>query len=155
MKNIKLSEHFDLFEMTITEHRKFLDLNRTSLTPELIKIGEVLCETLLEPIRNHFASPLIIHSGYRHPKLNKAVKGSSSSQHCLFQSADFHIVGVTLKAIFTWVRFSSLSYGQVILEGWSLGNPSWVHISLGEPYRDKAKCKQVLTFDGKNYIKVI
>lgn len=99
MENRKLSEHFSLFEMTRTDHRKFLDLNKTSLTPELIKTGEVLCETLLEPIRMHFESPLIIHSGYRRPQLNKAIGGSSKSQHRLFQAVDCHIVGVALKHI--------------------------------------------------------
>lgn len=150
----QLSPHFSLFEMTRTEHRKYLDINRIeALTPQLNSKGIVLCKTLLEPIRVHFGSPLIVHSGFRCPALNKAVGGSKSSQHTLFEACDFHIVGVALKNIFDWIRLKSgLKWGQLILEGWSAGNPSWIHISLGEPYREKAKCQQVMTFDGKKYI---
>lgn len=154
MEDKKLSEHFSLFELTRTDHRGLQDANRTSITPEILKTGIVLCETLLEPIREHFESPLIVHSGFRCEKLNKAIKGSSASQHCKFEACDFHIVGVPLKDIFNWIKASTLSYGQVILEGWSLGNPCWIHISLGLPYREPSKCRQALTFDGKNYIRV-
>jgi len=154
MDNTKLSEHFSLFEMTVTEHRKLQDVNRASVTPDLLRSGIVLCETILETIRLNFNKPLIVHSGYRCNKLNKVIGGSKVSQHCLFEAVDFHIVDTTLKSIFTWIRLSHLKYGQVILEGWSLGNPSWIHISLGEPYREASKCRQAMTFDGKQYIRL-
>jgi uncharacterized protein YcbK (DUF882 family) len=152
----QLSTHFSLFELTRTENRRYLDQNRLSaMFPQLLEKASILCNTLLEPIRVHYGSPLIIHSGYRCLTLNKAIGGSKTSQHCLFEATDFHIVNIPLQTVFDWIRKESgLKFGQLILEGWSGGYPSWIHISLGEPFRQKEKCQQVMTFDGKKYIRL-
>ncbi|MBU2559221.1 MAG: hypothetical protein KJ578_15700 [Bacteroidetes bacterium] len=149
--NTQLSKNFSFLEMTITENRKFLSQNRQA--PEkLVESGVQLCQTLLQPIRDHYGKPLVVHSGYRCPALNKAIGGSVTSQHCKFEACDFHIIETPLTEIFDWIRLkSNLKWGQLILEGWSMGHPSWIHISLGEPYREPSKCQQVMTFDGKKY----
>jgi hypothetical protein len=46
---------------------------------------------------------------------------------------------------------SGLSYGQVILEGHTAGEPTWIHLSLGSPWRLGSSCMQALVFDGKSY----
>lgn len=146
-----LSDHFSFLEMTRTDNRKFLDKNREP-SEELLKSGISLCNDILEPIRIHFGKALIIHSGYRCPELNKAIGGSKFSQHMKFEAADFHVSGVTLEEVFNWIwKESNLKWGQLILEGWSVGNPTWIHISLGAPWRDEKKCQQVLTFEAGKY----
>ena len=149
----KLSPHFTFGELTNTSHSSLLQANRQEAM-RLIKSGEALCKNLLEPIRAQFG-PVIIHSGFRGPSLNDAVGGSKKSQHMLFEAADFHCVNATLQDVFDWVRKKSgLHYGQLILEGRTPGNPTWVHISLGSPWRDEDVCMQNLKFDGSKYTKV-
>lgn len=141
-----MSEHFSFYEMTMTMHRKYLELNREAVGDNsLMAAGIELCKTLLEPIREHYQSPVIVHSGYRCSLLNLAVGGSEFSQHQHFQAADFHIIGVTLVDIFDWIyKESDLEFGQLILEGWVVGLPTWIHISLGKPFRKEQRCGEVL-----------
>lgn len=145
-----LSPHFTLEEMTDTNQAAYQAQNR--LVSDTVQKNLVfLCSTLLEPVRQRFGVTHI-HSGYRNPALNKAIGGSSVSQHMKGQAADFHCDGGTLQEIFDWVRLESgLKFGQVILEGHSAGQPTWVHLSLGAPWRAASKCQQALIFDGKNY----
>jgi len=150
----KMSDHFSFLEMTRTDHRKYLEDNRKPSQTEL-DAGIVLCETILEPIRDHFGKPVIIHSGYRCGKLNKAIGGSKSSQHMKFQAADFHVSGVKLEDVFNWIwKESDLEWGQLILEGWAIGHPTWIHVSLGQPFRKKERCGQVLTFEAGKYTRL-
>jgi zinc D-Ala-D-Ala carboxypeptidase len=142
------SPHFSFLEMTRTDNRKFLEKNR-QVPEELLASGKALCETILEPIREHFGKPLIVHSGYRCPELNSAIGGSKASQHKLFEACDFHVSGVDMTETWEWIADNLAGegrVGQAILEGWSAGQPGWIHISLGTPWRDIKKCGQIMTF---------
>ena len=59
-----------------------------------------------------------------------------------------------LEDLFRIVRTSTWQYGQVILEGWAAGAPSWLHVSLGPPWREAARSGEALTFDGRRYVRV-
>lgn len=153
MENIKLSDNFTFFELTTTEHRRYLELNRQEGL-NFMSNAHSLARNLLQPIRDYFRQPLIVHSGFRCAKLNKAIGGSPRSQHCLFQACDFHIVGIDLDSVFKWIwTDSGLKFGQLILEGWSAGHPSWIHISLCGN-RPPERCQMVMTYDGKQYIQL-
>lgn len=56
-----------------------------------------LVECLLEPIRERFAVPMIITSGYRCEKVNKLVGGASNSQHRKGEAVDFYFEGFSKK----------------------------------------------------------
>lgn len=56
---------------------------------------EKLVEKLLDPIRERFATPVIITSGYRCERLNKLVNGVENSQHREGKAADFYFAGFT------------------------------------------------------------
>lgn len=152
MKTIDLSKpiahapHFSWFELTVTEHRSFLEQNR-EIDIETQHSGEALAG-MLETIRMFFNRPLIVHSAYRCPPLNRAIGGSSSSQHMLFQAADFHVSGVGLETVFQRIRMSTIQFGQLILEGPdpAKGLSSWVHCSLGSPWRRVELCREVLYY---------
>lgn len=58
---------------------------------------EKLVEKLLDPIRERFATPVIITSGYRCKRLNELVKGVENSQHREGKAADFYFAGFTPK----------------------------------------------------------
>ena len=51
--------------------------------------------TLLQKLRDHFAAPVTIHSGYRTAAKNKAVGGAQYSQHLYGAAADISIRGVS------------------------------------------------------------
>jgi hypothetical protein len=106
---------------------------------------------MLEPLRARFG-PVSIHSGYRSAAVNAQIGGSATSQHMRGEAADLHVAGFTLQAVFDWLRHESgLPFGQIILEGHTPAAPSWIHLSLGEPWRPVATCRQALTFDGSRY----
>ena len=132
----KLSPHFTFEELTKTSKTSYKLLN-TLLAKQYIKNMLMLTNYLLEPVRVILNMPLIITSGYRCPALNKEVGGSGTSQHLNATAADFIIDNkkMSLEQAFAKLTESSvLHYGQLILE------KSWIHISLGVPFRDFKKC---------------
>ena len=87
-----------------------------------------LCETILQPIRDRWARPLRITSGYRSPVLNRLVAGACNSQHLTGEAAD--IVSddnnSLWKLIIHLIAEQEIEVGQLIDEK----NLSWIHISL-------------------------
>lgn len=57
----------------------------------------VLVDNLLDPIREKFAVPMIITSGYRCERLNKLVGGVDNSQHMKGEAVDFCFAGFSKK----------------------------------------------------------
>ncbi len=143
---MNMSAHFTLAELTRTSSG-VANVPNAAETKAL----EALCSSLLEPVRSKFG-PVSIHSGYRSKAVNEAIGGSKTSQHMRGEAADFHCAAAKLEDVMRWiVTESGLAYGQVILEGHTAGNPTWIHLSLGAPYRLGSSCMQALTFDGKAY----
>ena len=143
---MNLSPHFTLAELTRTGS----GISNVPTDAE-VKALEALATTLLEPVRAKFG-PVSIHSAYRSAAVNAAIGGSKSSQHMKGEAADFHCASATLETVMRWIVVESgLHYGQVILEGHTAGEPTWIHLSLGAPYRLGSSCMQALTFDGKAY----
>jgi zinc D-Ala-D-Ala carboxypeptidase len=141
-----LSPHFTLSELT----RTATGLPNTP-TAEHLAALTAMCSTLIEPVRARFG-PVSIHSGYRSTAVNEKIGGSVTSQHMRGEAADFHVPGVALETVFRWiVTESGLRFGQVILEGHTPAEPTWIHLSLGEPWRVGSACRQALTFDGARY----
>jgi len=151
--NEKLAPNFTFGELTSTGQTALLAKNRQE-AGQYLDAGKALA-AMLQVVRDHFKKPIIIHSGFRGPSVNAAVGGSKTSQHMKFEACDFHVEGFTLQQVFDWIRKESgLKYGQVILEGRQPGKPTWIHLSLGEPWRDASKCLQQLTYDGSKYTSV-
>lgn len=144
-----LSPHFTLNEMVRVSVKEYVEENKKALTEETYNCLKDLCVNILEPIREKFGT-VIIHSGFRCPEYNKLIGGSPTSQHMLGQAADFHIVSrcdiPTFKSDFEWIyKSSNIKFGQVIYE-----LDSWIHISLGEPYREITKCREALVYENVN-----
>lgn len=56
-----------------------------------------LVNNLLDPIRERFATPIIITSGYRCRQLNALVGGAANSQHRTGKAVDFYFYEFTAK----------------------------------------------------------
>jgi hypothetical protein len=134
---MQLSPHFTLEEMIAspTALRKGID---NSPSPEIIANLTALCVNILEPLRANFNAPIVITSGFRCPKLNKAIGGSTTSQHCRGQAADFTIPGFTNDHVANFIA-QHFNFDQLILEFPPQG---WVHCSWAPSGHER---KSVLT----------
>lgn len=54
---------------------------------------------VLQKIRNHFGKPVTITSAYRTPTRNKAIGGTTYSQHLYGKAADIKVKGVAPKTV--------------------------------------------------------
>lgn len=84
------SDFFTLAELTRSDTAKRLCINNTPTT-EVTENLQYGADMVLDPLRRLYAAPIIITSGYRCPKLNKAVGGVSNSWHQLGNAADIRI----------------------------------------------------------------
>ena len=122
---MNLSANFTLKELTVT--RLSIDNTPDDATIENLKL---LCEMVLQPVRNHFGKSVTVNSGYRSPEINAAVGGSKTSDHCKGQAADIEIDGLPNPELAQWIM-DNLNYTQLILEFYTQGQPNsgWVHVS--------------------------
>ena len=139
---MKLTEHFTLDELTKTQVRHLLGLNRLEGAKHVERLTEV-CTKLLEPIRLHYSLPVVVNSGYRCKELNEAIGGSPFSQHCQGEAADFDVMTMNTeegrKEVMHWIwKESGILFRQLILEY------GCIHISL--PHGD-GKDFQVFELD--------
>jgi uncharacterized protein YcbK (DUF882 family) len=137
---MKLSQHFSLEEMTKSQTGSRKGIDNTPSEKEIQNL-KLLCENVLEKIRIHFGRPVTVNSGYRGPKLNKAIGGAKNSQHMTGQAADIEIAGMSNKILFCWIR-DNLDFDQLILEFHKEDVPDsgWVHVS----WNSQGNRKQVL-----------
>jgi zinc D-Ala-D-Ala carboxypeptidase len=137
--NQKLTANFWLDEFTISQTATRMGIDNTP-PPEIIARLKTVTAPGLEKVR---AGPMrgnaiSISSGYRCPRLNAAVGGSSSSAHLWGWATDFNCrrFGSPL-AVCKAIAASDIEYDQLIHE---FGR--WVHISFDPRMRG-----QELTID--------
>lgn len=141
-------KYFSIQELTksATAQRKGID-NTPSVTVSANLTA--LVEKVLDPLREAYGKPIIVTSGYRCEKLNKAVGGAASSQHVKGQAADIRSVADTQeenKKIFDLAVKLDLPFDQLINEfGYD-----WIHISYGELHR-RQKLRAVKIFGKTAY----
>ena len=147
---MQLSKNFSLSEMTKsdTAARKGIENTPTDQHKESMKL---LCDKILQPVREHFAKSVRVTSGYRSEALCEAIGSSKTSQHAKGQAADFEITGIDNKELAEWI-IDNLDFDQIILEFYTEGdaNSGWVHCS----YKMHDNRKQVLRAsrkDGKTH----
>jgi hypothetical protein len=143
---MKLSPNFTLHEMTKSETALRLGLSNEPGEAEIQNLT-TLCEKVLQPVRDHFARGVKVNSGFRHPDVNKAVGGSTTSDHCKGFAADIEIPGVPNAELAQWIA-DNIEFRQLILEFYTPGIPDsgWVHVS----YNPDDLKKQVLTATKQN-----
>ena len=78
---MNLSKNFKLSELIKSETAIRMDIDNTP-NEEQIESLRLLCENILQPVRDHFGKPVKISSGFRCSALNQAAGGSATSDHC-------------------------------------------------------------------------
>lgn len=137
---MKLSKNFTIAEYikSQTATRKDID---NSLSKDHLESAKLLFAKVVQPVREQWGVT-VINSGYRSLALNKAVGGSSKSQHCKGEAVDLECVGASNAEVAQWIE-STLEFDQLILEFYTPGDPrsGWVHVS----YKESNNRKSVLT----------
>lgn len=131
MTDIQLSKHFKLSEFTKSSTASVRGIKNVP-NEEQVSNLKALCVNVLEPLRQHFDTPVVISSGYRCPALNKAVGGASISQHMTGEACDIRIPSLAegrqwMEWIATYTHFD-----QCIMEHCKNkdGTTShWIHVS--------------------------
>lgn len=128
---MNLSKNFSLSELTKSETaiRKSID---NTPSDEALNNLTTLCNMVLQKVRNSHGV-VTITSGYRSPELNRAIGGSTTSDHCKGLAADFEVPGLDNKELGKWI-IDNLTFKQLILEFYTEGNPNsgWIHCSFEE-----------------------
>lgn len=136
---MNLSKNFTLSELTSSNAADCYNIENTPGRLELENLKK-LCNEILQPIRDKYGKSIYVNSGYRNPKVNRLVGGSSSSQHTLGQAADITVGSKEgnkklFDLIVQMIKDKEITVGQLIDEK----DYKWIHISL--PYR---KVNQIL-----------
>ena len=153
---MQLSKNFSLAELTKsqTAERMGLENNPSKAQVENLRL---LCERVLQPVRDHFNKVVTISSGYRSEILSQKIGSSNKSQHCLAMAADFEIFGVPNNEVSDWIK-ENLMFDQLILEFFKPGEPNsgWVHCSYNpEINLNRKEYLMAIKVDGKTKYKPI
>lgn len=132
---MKLSNHFKLEEFIRSDTATSRSIPNEPGGKEIANLKE-LCVQLLQPLREHFGSPLMINSGYCCPELNRAVGGVATSQHVTGEAADVRCPDP--RKLLAGLMLLGLDFDQAILY------PTFLHLS----YRKNGNRKQVLYAKG-------
>jgi hypothetical protein len=119
-------------------------------TEEHLDNMKLLASKIFEPLRSWVGGPIRINSFYRGPELNKAIGGSTKSQHMIGQAVDIDdTYGYKTNAeMFNYIR-GNLDFDQMIWEFGDNKNPDWVHVSYVNPGENRNKCLVAYRQDGK------
>lgn len=133
-----MGKYFTINELTKSATAQRLHINNNP-TQEVKDNLNKLIDNVLDPLRELYGKPIIVNSGYRCTKLNKAIGGAKNSQHLVGQASDIRTVQNTKesnKELFDLIKNSKLPFDQLINEY----DYNWVHVSYSPRNR-----RQVLT----------
>lgn len=149
-----ISEH-----ITFSEATKSQEAVRKNIAniPDVAQLSamKLIAEKVFEPLRKHFDKAIFISSFFRSPELNRAIGGSTTSQHCTGEALDLDadiFGGITNSQIFDYVRMK-LDFDQLIWEFGDNTNPAWVHVSY-KRIGNRKEILKAIKIEGKTqYIK--
>lgn len=130
---MKLSDHFTLEEMVVTQVRNASNNVPLSLLPAIKDTAQ-----RMEEVRTLLGgAPIIVTSGYRSAFVNKIVGGSPTSAHMNGRAVDFicPVFGTPFE-IAKAISASTIPFDQLIYE------ETWVHISFAPTMRREVLTKR-------------
>jgi zinc D-Ala-D-Ala carboxypeptidase len=111
---------------------------------------------VFEPLRKYVGGPIRISSFYRCEELNRAIGGSSRSQHCEGRAIDLDdtLGHKTNAEMYKYIK-DNLSFDQLIWEFGDDTNPDWIHVSYVHPDENRKRCLRAERTNGKTTYRVI
>ena len=150
-----ISKHISEKEGVYSRTALRLDIDNTP-TKEHKKNMCLLAENIFEPLRAYVGGPIKINSFYRSPELNKAIGGSSKSQHCHGQAIDLDDTfgRMTNAEMYEFIK-EHLDFDQMIWEFGDDENPNWVHVSYVSEEKNRNRCLKAYKENNKTKYKII
>jgi zinc D-Ala-D-Ala carboxypeptidase len=137
---IKLSPHFTLEEMTVSEVAQRKGWRNEPDEREIKNLQRLA--KLLEAVKTILGGkPILINSAYRCKLVNDAVGSKDTSQHRFGCAADIRVPGMTPDQVVKAVVKSTIEFDQIIRE-----YDTWCHISVPNVETGKPR-KQALIID--------
>tara|TARA_B100001287_G_C22670168_1_gene524871 strand:- start:179 stop:640 length:462 start_codon:yes stop_codon:yes gene_type:complete len=126
----KISKHISFKEGIKSNTATRLGINNT---PDDYQVSNMvnIAINLFEPLREFVGGPIKINSFFRCEDLNRAIGGSSRSQHCEGRAIDLDDTfgHKTNAEMFRYIK-DNLDFDQLIWEFGDDNNPDWVHVSF-------------------------
>ena len=150
-----ISEHISYKEGVYSTTALRRDIDNTPNSEQLDNM-ELLAEEVFEPLRSYVGGPIKINSFFRSAKLNTAIGGSKTSQHCKGQAMDIDDTfgKMTNAEMYHWIK-DNLDFDQMIWEFGNDDNPNWVHVSYVSPKKNRKKCLKAYKENGRTKYMVI
>jgi len=149
---MRLSKNFVLSEITRSNTAKRLGISNEPTKKHMESLQRIITN-LIQPMRDELG-PIRISSGYRNPELNRAIGGSSKSQHCKGEALDLQFWKngqMCNKEIYDWILDSGLEFDQMINEF----DFAWIHISLRKDKNRKSVLEAFKDKDGDTRYKYV
>jgi zinc D-Ala-D-Ala carboxypeptidase len=137
-----ISKHISKKEGTFSNTAIRRGIDNTPGSKELQNM-ELIAEKIFEPLRKAANGPIKINSFFRSEELNKAIGGSSKSQHCQGRAIDVDDVHgyMSNKEMYNYIK-NNLDFDQLIWEFGTEDNPDWVHVSYVDVDNNRRRCLQ-------------
>jgi hypothetical protein len=150
-----ISKHISYKEGVRSNTATRLGIDNTPNNEQLDNM-EIVAEEVFEPLRAYVGGPIKINSFFRCPELNKAIGGSSKSQHCKGQAMDIDDTfgRMTNAEMYHFIK-EHLDFDQMIWEFGDDDNPDWVHVSYVSPENNRNRCLKAYRENGKTKYMVI
>ena len=125
----KLSEHFTLGELTVTNQKGIYNIP----SHEAIANLKRLCGWL-EVLRERAGTPIRINSGYRSPQLNRKIGGAANSNHLTGCAVDIRVSGMEqliqyAAILIQYANETHQEFDELLLEKNRYG-AIWLHFSV-------------------------
>ena len=146
----QLSKDFTLEEFADSATARKLGL-RNEPNPEQAACIARLVREVLQPARDMLNMPITVSSGFRSAELNKAIGGSTTSQHCKGEAADLDCADN--KKLFDIIK-DNFVFDQLIWEFGDDNRPDWVHVSLKEYGNRNEVLRAVKAHGSTKYVKL-
>ena len=150
-----ISKHISTKEGVYSRTATRLDIDNEPNKEQLANM-KLLAKEIFEPLRAYVGGPIKINSFYRSPELNKAIGGSSKSQHCNGQAIDIDdTFGKMSNAeMYDFIK-ENLDFDQIIWEFGNDDNPDWVHVSYVSAEENRKRCLKAYKEKGKTKYAII
>ena len=150
-----ISKNLSLKEATRSNTARRLGIDNT---PDGYAKGnmELLANKIFQPLREWVGGPIRVNSFYRCEELNRAIGGSSRSQHCEGRAIDLDDIHghATNAEMFEYIK-DNLNFDQLIWEFGDEENPDWIHVSYVSEDQNRNRCLKAYKLNGKTKYELI
>lgn len=147
---MKISEHISYKEATRSVTALRLGIDNTPNEYQLQNM-ELIAKNVFEPLRKAVRGAIKINSFFRCEDLNKAIGGSSRSQHCQGRAIDIddNYGYMSNNDMYKYIK-ENLDFDQLIFEfPDENGNASWIHVSYVDADSNRKRCLKAIKENGK------